>query len=229
MVTTNASLKWEKDAYAGQRCFIIGTGASIMAEDLRPLADEFTMGCNGLFLWKGLPFTPTVYCMIDHPAFGMWHKQIEQLDTYRVAGLRQLDTWPKEDISNWHVIEQRRDMAVYDGYWNGYLPDFTWCAGRSNVVWSLSAQLAFWLGFGEVFMLGVDGGRRGHCYDYMDYLSGNKDIGSAIPGKGDLHIRKTVIESVKHFEDAGRKIINLNPLSKTGWEPYNVTLKEVLK
>ena len=100
MATTNASLKWEKDAYAGQRCFIIGTGASIMAEDLRPLADEFTMGCNGLFLWRGMPFTPTVYCMIDPPAFGMWHTQIEQLDTYRVAGLRQLDTWPKEDISN---------------------------------------------------------------------------------------------------------------------------------
>ena len=78
-------------------------------------------------------------------------------------------------------------------------------------------------------MLGVDGGPRIHCYDLMSYTSGDKEVGTAIPGKGDLHIQKTIIEGTRHFSEAGRTIINLNPKSKTGWEPYGVTLEGVLK
>ena len=41
--------KFFKNRYEGRRCFIIGNGPSLKLDDLERLADEITMGCNGIF------------------------------------------------------------------------------------------------------------------------------------------------------------------------------------
>jgi hypothetical protein len=221
----------------GQRCFILGTGPSLLWENRELLQhvldNEWSVGCNGLFKWEGIATPPVYYAMTDHPAFPMWREDIEKLDTYRVAGLRA--DWPG-DTPLWHRVLQRRDMPVTEGNFGGLEAEFTWCAGRSNVVWSLCVQLAFWLGFKEVYLLGIDGvppaGEppvpRLHCYEIKDFLLGRiAETTSNWNPRTVQSVQKAVpfVQSV--YEEHGRKLVNLNPdsfvrgLSKS-------TLREVL-
>lgn len=227
-------MKWAKDAYAGERLFLFGTGPSLVWEKpgliTRVLENELSMGCNGLFLWEGMVKAPTIYTCIDHPAFPLWQKQIEELDTYRVAGLRH--DWPTE-TPLWHRVLQRRDMPITKGYFSGCDEEFTWCAGRSNVVWSISVQLAYWLGFSEVYLLGVDGvnpdgGPRAHCYEVRDFMLGKMtDTPSDYNPRTIVSVRTAVPVVMKHFHAAGRKLINLNPDSFVGGIP-KMKLAEVI-
>lgn len=55
-----------RNCHSGRRCFIIGNGPSLKKMDLRPLADEVTIGCNGLFLlFDSMGFVPTYYTVED--------------------------------------------------------------------------------------------------------------------------------------------------------------------
>ena len=47
-----------KNAYDGKRCFILCTGASLNALDLKMLNNEYTYGCNYLYKHRdGVPFS----------------------------------------------------------------------------------------------------------------------------------------------------------------------------
>jgi hypothetical protein len=206
-----------KDKYKGQRCFIFGTGVSLtwMPRELieRVLKNEWTIGCNGLYLWEGMVKPPTFYCMIDHPAFPKWREGIEALDTIRVAGLRH--DW-SDKTPEWVRVLQRRDMRVTDGNFGGTDAKFTWCAGGSNVIWTLCTQLAFWLGFSEVYLLGNDGWTEGaprvHCYELRDLLLG-KITGTDSPiNTRTFNAARLGERMVYHFyTQAGRTIVNCNP------------------
>jgi len=221
---------WKQNAYKGERCFLIGTGSSLLFErDLARTEPEFTMTCNGLFKWDGMPFQPRVHTMIDHPAFPLWQDDIESLDTFRVAGLRQ--GWPT-DTPKWQRVLQRRDKALADGNWGGYDEEFTWCAGRANVMWTLLAQLAYWWGFSPVYVLGMDGGADHapliHCYEVQDHLLGKLDrTPSAVTGRTELSTRRAIPVVRRIYEENGREIINLNPNSFTKGLPVS-TLADVL-
>jgi len=187
------------------------------------------MGCNGLFLWEGMVKPPTFYTMIDHPAMGFWAKDIEALDTCRIAGLRS--DWPT-DMPKWYVVDQRRDWPLSAGNFNGQDDDFTWCAGRANVIWSLSTQLAFWMGFDPVYILGVDGtpenGKRLHCYEVKDFILGKiEETKSDFNARTILSTRKSIPVVMDAYRRAGRSLINLNPDTFTRGIP-TMTLKEAL-
>ena len=60
-----------KNVYKGQRCFIIGTGASLIREDITKLSNEYTFGCNFLFRHKDfLRLQPSFFALIT-PIWGM--------------------------------------------------------------------------------------------------------------------------------------------------------------
>lgn len=223
-------MEWRRDAYKGERCFIIGTGASLLFElDLPKLETEFTVTCNGLFLWTGMPFVPTVWCCIDHPAFPVWRERIEALDTFRVAGLRE--GWPTE-TPKWQRVLQRRDLPIGEGCWGGTEQEFTWFAARANVVLTLCSQMAFWLGFKDVYLLGVDGWRDDapllHVYEVQDWLQGKLDrTPSSVDVRTQMATRRAVPAVTAAYEKHGRSITNLNP------DTFNIgmptgTLREVL-
>lgn len=225
-----AGIEWRQNAYKDERCFLIGTGSSLLFEDDLPrVVSEFSMTCNGLFLWDKMPFVPQVWGCIDHPAFPMWHKQIEALDTYRVAGLRA--SWPTE-TPLWKRVLQRRDMPLAEGHFGGLEEEFAWCAGRANVMWTLMAQMAFWLGFRWVYLLGVDGWQDGapllHVYELQDFLRGKlQRTPSSINERTQLSTRCAIPIARSIYEQHGRHLVNLNPESFTkGLE--SSTLKEVL-
>jgi len=200
-----------RDSATGRRCFIIGTGKSLLDVDLSLIEGECTFGVNGLVSYKGLPFSPMFYCMMDPIAFERWQDKVEQVPTLRIAGIRDGQT-----LDEWITVEQRQDRAIEEGWFPGLESQFTWCSGCTNVVWGLVVPLAYWLGFQTVYLLGVDGGRFGHCYDdvEVDYSVANRMVTPEI-----------IAKTREVFEKDGRKIINLNP--ETEGLP-TATLQEVV-
>ncbi len=60
-----------KNKYRGERCFIIGNGPSLNKQDLRPLADEFTIVANEFILHEDFStIDPDLYCICSEKLFG---------------------------------------------------------------------------------------------------------------------------------------------------------------
>lgn len=59
-------LKALRGAHAGQRCFVMGNGPSLMSHDLGLLSSEVTIGSNGHYLiWDQIEWKPTYYTVED--------------------------------------------------------------------------------------------------------------------------------------------------------------------
>lgn len=55
-----------KDAHKGKRCFIIGNGPSLRADDLDKLENEYTFGANRIFnIYEQTNWRPSYYIAVD--------------------------------------------------------------------------------------------------------------------------------------------------------------------
>lgn len=71
-----------KDKHKGERCFVIGNGPSLTAEDLELLKDEVTFGVNRIFtIFPETSWRPTYYLCIDYIAYGLDHEKINNIGT----------------------------------------------------------------------------------------------------------------------------------------------------
>jgi hypothetical protein len=144
---STAALYALKDAHLGERCIIIGNGPSLNRTNLRLLAGEHTFGLNRLYL------------LFDDLGFGTeYHVVVNRLVVQQVAS--ELVAVPGRLISTW---PNRRDLAARDdaiflqsvvgplfsrdprrGVWEGATVTF------------VAIQLAYYMGFEEVVLVGVD-------------------------------------------------------------------------
>jgi len=129
-----------RNSYEGQRGFILGTGPSLVEEDISPLRDETTIAVNGLCEYDGLSFDPTFYCMQDYGALLRWGPTIEQMQTKRVLALLEREHRTYGDLEGWNVIHQQREKPLAQGFYADMEEEFTWCSGQTNVVWGLACQ-----------------------------------------------------------------------------------------
>lgn len=138
-----------KNKHAGERCFIIGNGPSLNKMDLTLLEGEATFGLNRIYLlFDKLGFATTYYVAINRLV-------IEQCG-HDLAGIRS----PK--FISWHArdcIDFTSDMMfLRDPYMDP--PTFSTDIGRS--IWEgatvtyAAMQIAYYLGFSEVILIGVD-------------------------------------------------------------------------
>jgi hypothetical protein len=136
-----------RDAYRGERCIIIGNGPSLNKTDLSLLDGEHTFGLNRLYmLFESLGFGTEFHVVVNRLV-------VEQVpeDLVRVPG-RLVTTWPNRDLLG------KRDDAIFlqkivgpifskdprVGIWEG------------ATVTYVAMQLAYWLGFSRVMLIGVD-------------------------------------------------------------------------
>lgn len=155
-------LRAMRGQYAGQRCFIVATGPSLTMEDLALLQNEVTFSVNSIVLaLDGTLWRPTFYGIQDPPALRALHRDIAGAGLgcvfagSRVAGHPRLKKllppgfvpYPLDLMGH---LTPRRALSthfsddcfvrVYDGY---------------TVVYSM-IQLAAYLGFAEIYLLGAD-------------------------------------------------------------------------
>jgi len=148
-----------KDKYKGKRCFIIGNGPSLNEIDLSLLKDEYTFGVNSIFLkTRKDGFKPTFYTVEDSHVMA---DNLNDINNYDVE-YRFFPTAYKKFIKN---RENTYFFNMNIGfYWqlssNYQKPRFSIDASDQiycgQSVTMINLQLAYYLGFTEVYLIGMD-------------------------------------------------------------------------
>lgn len=149
-------LKSYRNRYAGQRCFLIGNGPSLCAEDLDKLQNEITFGCN--FIHKIYPQTdwrPTFHFLSDSgtvrtASWDLVQNQDESKTTFFIRDY----TWkfmyvkPKDAVLVPYIsLKKYKVHGNFLAY--HYISHAT--------VMSMMLEAAFYMGFREIYLIGVDG------------------------------------------------------------------------
>ena len=154
-----SSLRAFRECHRGERCFILGNGPSLGATDLAPLADEITFGVNGIFYmtWQ-CGFAPTYYVVEDNHVFADNLDRIEAVDA--VAKFFPSKYRP--------IIKPAADTHFLPTDWSFYWNSTEWFETPrfshdvADVIYAgqtvtfLNLQLAAYMGFREIYLIGVD-------------------------------------------------------------------------
>ncbi len=142
-------LRGFRDRHRGERCFIIGNGPSLNNIDLSPLRNEITFGLNRIYLlFPSLGFSTTYYVSVNRLV-------IEQC-AHEIEGL------PMPKFISWHArgaIRFASDVIFVrdpcDGTVGFSRNPGSWIWEGTTVTY-VAMQLAYYLGFHQVILIGVD-------------------------------------------------------------------------
>lgn len=147
-----------KDKFKGKRCVVIGNGPSLNRIDLELLKNEYTFGVNSIFLKEPEGFKPTFYTVED---CHVMNDNSEKINNF-ITEYRFFPTRYKKCIKN---KENAIFFSMNEGFYREYSPykdiprfsvdasDQLFC-GQSVTI--INLQLAYYLGFSEVYLIGMD-------------------------------------------------------------------------
>lgn len=142
-------LRSYRNLHAGERCFILGNGPSLRDTDLSLLRDEITFGMNRIYLlFLEMGYQTTYYLAINTLVVEQSGMDIESLS------MPKFITWRAR---NW--VELGENSAFIDSDFTPPASFATDCTGRifeGSTVTYVAMQLAFYMGFQKVILVGVD-------------------------------------------------------------------------
>lgn len=137
-----------RDRHKGGRCFILGNGPSLADTDLTSLRGEIVFSLNrGYLIFPRLGFTPAYHVAINPLVVQQSGEELSGLevdelfvawDQRRHVGRNPRTTFVRQVRGPWFG----RDLA--HGLWGGYTVTYA------------ALQIAYFMGFKEVVLLGVD-------------------------------------------------------------------------
>jgi hypothetical protein len=137
-----------RDRYQGCRCVVVGNGPSLRKVSLSRLAEEFTFGSNRIYLVdRELGFKPTYYTSINRYVIQQFAKDINEISALKFLNWSYRDSRITEGTIAYLETKPvlRPDGKLLSGYYAG--------AGTVTV---FSMQLAYFMGFSQVILIGVD-------------------------------------------------------------------------
>lgn len=148
-----------KNIYKGKRCFIIGNGPSLSMKDLDMLADngEICFGVNKIYLaFDKTKWRPDYLCVSDPLMLSACNPFIKK---NKYKGVFYTDEF--------HWTSNRREEGV--NYLHHILEDYSTANGPQfsdditrgvyegfSVVYDICLQVASYMGFSEIYLVGVD-------------------------------------------------------------------------
>ena len=147
-------LKKYRNIHKGQRCFIIGTGPSLTTDDLELLKDEITFGSNRIFeIYSKTDWRPTYYMNQDHQLIKKYIEEIGQLDAKAIfLPVEYVDHYPDHKQMAYFVL-RHRDFYPKDADFSKNIHHYL---GQGFTVTYGAIQMAHYMGFSEVYLLGID-------------------------------------------------------------------------
>lgn len=142
-------LKKYKNIHRGKRCFILANGPSLLKINFSFLKDEITIGMNRVYLLeKEIGFTPNYTACIDH---------VTQLKQFR----NEYNNLNNICFYDWNMrgLFSEKENIVFIK--NKFSPRFSvdptkYRVGNGKSVTYTCFQLAFYMGFQEVYLIGKD-------------------------------------------------------------------------
>ncbi len=146
---SRSRLRTMHDSRRGQRCFIVGNGPSLKQTDLSRLKGEYSFGMNRIYLlFPELGFTTTYFVSINDLVIGQCAQEMAALPIPKFLA------WH----SHRHFSRLSDDMIfLYTTYTGpGFAVDLTRRVWEGATVTNVALQLAFYMGFSQVILIGVD-------------------------------------------------------------------------
>lgn len=148
-----------KNSHKGERCFIIGNGPSLTAEDLDRIKDEFCFGVNRIYhIFENTAWRPKAYVCIDMDVIGDERENIKEVQSeYKFINLnakRQMGNVDK----NTHFIYIKGKFKIdrHGTAQKTVNEDMSKYISMTDNVTGICLQLAFYMGFSEIYLLGND-------------------------------------------------------------------------
>jgi hypothetical protein len=201
--------KWQalKDKYKGKRVFIIGNGPSLNQMPLYLLEGEYTMAFNRFnLMFERLNWLPQFYMVTDDLVVKDMHQQINQ----EILPLVDYAFFP--DIHPSHVefdkyIDHRENVCWLNTDKPEFRTDLPYCGINKTVV-NGAIQVAAFLGFTEIYLLGVDmtfADQKVKKINSRNWEADEHDPNHFDPryfGKGHKYHNPTVHEMLEKFDEA---------------------------
>ena len=195
--------------HAGERAFVIGNGPSLNRMDLSPLKREMTFGLNRLYLaFEKLGFHTTYFVSVNRLVLEQFGSDISQLPMPKFVSWDHRDLMaPRPDTL--YIRSRGRPSFSTDvrrGAWEGATVTYT------------ALQLAYFMGFHQVILIGVDHSFATSGAPHQEVVSETDDPNHFQPdyfGKGvrwqlpNLEVSRLAYGLARReFERAGRSILD---------------------
>jgi len=137
-----------KGKYKGKRCFVIGNGPSLNEQDLTLLKDEFTIGSNYIYMnYEKMGFYPSIFTIANYLVAEQRIDAINDLP-------ESIKIFPY--FLNYCIKKDERTFFLNSAAVKEFSTDLTQNISWQSTVTFFNMQLAYYLGFDEVYLIGVD-------------------------------------------------------------------------
>ena len=147
-----------KDKYKGQRCVIIGNGPSLTPADLDMLKDEITFASNRIYnLYDKTVWRPTFLCAQDHVVLESIRDNLPQAakeSELTILAASAYEIFQGVGIDNLVWMPLRFIPPKRNRY--SFSDDATKEVAEGLTITYSCMQLAAYMGFSEIYLLGVD-------------------------------------------------------------------------
>ena len=146
-----------RNRYEGQRCFVMGNAPSLNEMDLRKLSDERVFVCNGAYeLAHRIGFKKSMLVIEDRLVMADHYNEVNTIEDMPIFIPSDLKKFIRSD----RIVETFfcRSFDENSPEWPPFVsvnqdrPVFYW----GGTVAYLALELAAWMGFSEIYIIGVD-------------------------------------------------------------------------
>mgnify|MGYP001304744388 CR=1 FL=1 len=137
----------KKNKYKGCRCVIIGNGPSLKDMDLSILKNEHTIGLNRIYLiFKELGFNTDYLVAINRLVIEQFSNELESVESYKLFNWK----YRKYFLSDSEIaFSVSRPMKMKGNLSKGFY-------GFHGTVANVAIEFAYYLGFDEIILIGID-------------------------------------------------------------------------
>ena len=199
-----------KDKHRGERCVIIGNGPSLRNTDVSKIKDEYTFGLNRIYLaFPDWGFKTNYLVSINNLVMEQYAEEIQQLEIPKFLAWR----------SRQHIKLTDNMMFLHTTYYNPkFSHDVRGRVYEGATVTYVAMQIAFYMGFEQVVLIGVDHSFKAKGKPNETVVSGGDDQSHFDPkyfAKGvrwqlpDLDTSEQAYMRARYaYEQAGREILD---------------------
>ena len=142
-------LEYFRDLHKNERCFIVANGPSLSKMDLSPLKDEITIGMNRIYiLFEQWGFSTTYLACINELVIEQFSDDIDKL------AIPKFLNWNRRNCFEENINTTYLKLAL--GFNDKFGRDLTREISSGGTVTFACLQLAFYMGFKEVVLVGLD-------------------------------------------------------------------------
>lgn len=213
-----------KGKYAGQRCFIIGNGPSLITDDLEKLKNEITFGTNRIFtIYNKTEWRPTFYAIQDDLVMGKMMSDLGETIKQSEFGFVSTNNYflCREALNNIeNVLWMPLRFCPPNKNIYRFSNDIKEEVFEGLTITYSCMQLAAYMGFSEIYILGVDHNYPIEIDDDGNIVRNDDSVkayfGEAMVSMSDINLPKVV--------EMTRAYISAEKFSrKNGFRIYNAT------